>query len=88
MENPNPNESYTKKFQKHVAYSYGYKLGCVDDKFIKPFKSYLGKDVVYSCVRSMIEGSKYCRDAMKKYFNKELVLTKKDKEDFENSTKC
>ena len=25
---------------------------------------------------------------MKKYFNKELVMTKKDNGDFENSTKC
>ena len=25
---------------------------------------------------------------MKKHFNKELVLTKEDDEDFENSTKC
>ena len=25
---------------------------------------------------------------MKKHYNKELVVTKEDKEDFENSTKC
>ena len=35
----NSNESYTNKYQKHVACSYGYKLVCVDDKFSKPFKS-------------------------------------------------
>ena len=29
------NESYTNKYQKHVACSYGYKLLCVDDKFSK-----------------------------------------------------
>ena len=29
----NPNESYTNKYQKHVACSYGYKLLCVDYKF-------------------------------------------------------
>ena len=34
----------------------------------------------------MIEESKYCSDAMKKHFKKELVMTKKDNEDFENST--
>ena len=38
----NPNESYTNKYQKYVACSYGYKLAWVDDKFSKPFKSYLG----------------------------------------------
>ena len=36
----NPNESYTNKYQKHAACSYGYKLVCVDDKLSKPFKSY------------------------------------------------
>ena len=36
----------------------------------------------------MIKVSKYCSDVMKKHFNKELVMTKKDNEDFENSTKC
>ena len=32
----NPNESYANKYEKHVACSYGYKLGWVDDKFSKP----------------------------------------------------
>ena len=34
----NPNDSYTNKYQKHVACSYGYKLVCVDDKFSESFK--------------------------------------------------
>ena len=34
----NPNETYTNKYQKHVACSYGYKFVCVDDKFSKSFK--------------------------------------------------
>ena len=36
----------------------------------------------------MIEESKYYSAAMKKHFSKELVITKKDNEDFKNSTKC
>ena len=36
----------------------------------------------------MIGESKHCSDVMKKHFNKELVMTKEDHEDFENSTKC
>ena len=62
----NPNESYTNKYQKHVACSYGYKLVCVDDKYSKPFKSYLGKDTVYNFISSIFEESKYCKDVMKK----------------------
>ena len=44
--------------------------------------------MVYNFVNSMIEKSKYCSDAMKKHFNKKLVMTKEDKGIFENSTKC
>ena len=42
----NPNGSYTNKYQKHVACSYGYKLVCVHDKFRKLFKSCLGENAV------------------------------------------
>ena len=51
----NQSESYTNKCQKHVACSCVFKLVCVDDKFDKPFKSYLGKDAVYNFISSMIE---------------------------------
>ena len=69
----NPNESYTSKYKKHVACSYRYKLVFVDDKICNPFKSYLGKDVVYNFTSSLITESKYCGDVMKKHFNKELM---------------
>ena len=76
------------KFQKHVANSYCYMLVCVDDEFNKTFKSQMGEDAAYSFINSMIEESNYCSDVMKKYFHKELAMTKKDNEDFQNSTKC
>ena len=84
----NPEESDTNKYQKHIACSYGYKLEYVNDKFSKPFKTYLGKDAVYNFINSMIEESKYCSKVMKKHFNKELVTTKENKENFKNSTEC
>ena len=54
-----PNESYTNKYQKDIACSYVYKLVYVDDKFSKPFKSFLDKDAIYNFIKSMIEESKY-----------------------------
>ena len=39
----NPGESYANRFQNHLACSYSFRLVCVDDKFSKPFKTYLGK---------------------------------------------
>ena len=67
-----------------MACSYGYELVCVDNKFNKPFKSYYGEDAVWNFINSMIEESKCCSEVMKKPFNKELVMTKKDNEDFQN----
>ena len=84
----NRNESYTNKYQKHITCSYGYQLVCLDDKFSKPFKSYLGIDAVYNFINSMIKESKYSNEVMKKHFNKEIVMTKKDNEDFKNSAIC
>ena len=37
---------------------------------------------------SKIKESNHCIDVMEKHFNKELAMTKKDKEDFKNCTKC
>ena len=41
----------TNKYKMYSAYSYGYKLVCIGDKFSKPFKTHLGKDAVYNFVR-------------------------------------
>ena len=84
----NPYQSYTNKYQKHVPCSCRYKLICVDDQLGKHFKSYLGEYAIYNFINSMIKESKYCSDVKKKYFSKDLVITEKDNEDFENSTKC
>ena len=51
----NPGKSYTNKYQKHVACSYGYKLVCADDKFSKFFKLCFGEDVVCNFISSIIE---------------------------------
>ena len=54
------------------ACSYGYELLWVDDKFSKPFKSYLGEYAVYCFISSMIEESKYCTDVVKKNVAKNM----------------
>ena len=67
-ERQSPNESYTDKYQKNFACSYGYKLVLVDDKFSKSFKLYLGEDAVYNFINSMVEESNCCSNIMKKIF--------------------
>ena len=75
----NRNESCTKKYQKHIAYCYGYKLTCVDDRFSKLFKLCLSEHAVSNFINSMIEENESeanrshvmnCREVMKKHFNK------------------
>ena len=70
--NQNPEESYTNKYQKHIACSYGYKLVCVDDKFSQLFKTYSGKDSGYSFINSVIKESKYSTKVIKNILTKEL----------------
>ena len=65
-----------------------------DNRKRNPDESYAVKNVLLAImatiaiIDSMIEESKYCCDAIKKHFNKELVMTKENNEDFENSAKC
>ena len=64
----NPEDSYTKKYQKHITCSYGYKSVCVDDKFSKSFKTYVVANAVYNFINSMVKESKCCSEVMKKTF--------------------
>ena len=84
-EKQNPDEPYTNKHQNHVVCRYDDTLVCVDDS--KPCTSYFDEGAVYNFINSMI--NKGCYDMMKKHFNKELVVTKINDQDFhQNITKC
>ena len=63
----------TNNNKKIIPCSFSYKSVCVDKKFNKPFKTYLGEDAVYNFINSMIGENKYCSDMMKIHFKKELV---------------
>ena len=56
------------KYERDVAYSYGYELVCLDNNFSKPFQSYLSKDAVYNLINNLIKEIKYGNDMMKKHF--------------------
>ena len=46
LENNGNQNLHESKYQKHAACTSGYNLVCVGDKFIMPFKSYVGEDAV------------------------------------------
>ena len=57
-----------------------YKVVCVYDKFRKLFMSYLGEETVQKYITNMAEESKCSNQLIKKYFNKEFVMTREDNE--------
>ena len=86
---PNNNSSFTEKYQKHTCCSFAYKVVCCyDDKFSKDIKVYRGEDAAYKFIESVLWEQKYCKAIVNNYFNKPLVMTNKDEEDFQISNKC
>ena len=71
----NPNKSYTEAYQQHIDCGYGYKVVCCyDDKFTKPVEIYRGEKAVYKFMEKMLEELNWCKNIMKKIFNKPLKM--------------
>ena len=86
---PNNNKSKTEAYQKHTDCRYGHKVVCCyDDKYTKPATIYRGEKAVYEFLEDMLEEVKYCKNVMKKEFNKPLKMTKEDEEEFQKANEC
>ena len=86
---PNNDKSYTDAYQKHTDCGYGYKvICCYNDKYTKPIKIYRGENSVYKFMECMLEEVNYCKDIIKKQFNKPLNMTEDDKKQFKKADKC
>ena len=77
--------SYAAKCQDHIPCSFADKLGCVDDKYSKDIALYRGKNAVFKFIQSIFKEYSYCKDVMKKHFNKNLVMSAEEEEEFERS---
>ena len=73
--------------QDHVPCSFAYKLACVNDKY-KDIVLYRGKNAVFKFIQSIFNEDSYCRSVMKKHFNKNLVMSVDEEEEFERSNIC
>ena len=80
--------SYTTKYQDHITCSLAYKLVCVDDKHSKNVVLYRRKNAVYKFIQSIFNEYSYCRPLMKKHFNKNLIMSAEEEEQFERSNIC
>ena len=67
----------TKKRKYCIVCSYSYKLICVDEGYMKPYKTYLGADALDKCFNVMIKENKSFSKINETEFNKPLVMTKK-----------
>ena len=85
----NNDSSYTEAYQKHTDCGYGYKVVCCyDDKYTKPTQIYRGPKAVYKFMEKMLEEVNYCKNIMKKEFDKPLKMTDNDELSFTLEEKC
>ena len=80
--------SYTKKYQDNIPCSYAYKFVCVNNEYSKDVVLYRGKNAVLKFMQCIFKEYDYCREVTKKHFNKNLVMTAEENEEFERSNIC
>ena len=78
--------SYWKKYQDHVPCSFAYKLVCVDDEFTKSIVVFRDENAAYKFIEAILKQHQYCKKVMKKYFNKNLIMSKEEKNYFNQVT--
>ena len=80
--------SYPKKYQDHIPCGFVYKLVCVDDKFTKPIVVLRCENAAYKFIEAILKVYQYCKKVMKKHFNKNLIMSEEDQEQFQSSNTC
>ena len=86
---PTDSKSYTEAYQKHTDCGFGYKVVCCyDDKYSQPLKIYRGEKAVYTFLEYMLDEVKYCKNVMRKEFNKPLRMKKEDEVKFKKADEC
>ena len=81
--------SYTEKYQKHTACSFGYKVVChYDEKYSGDVVIYRGEDCIQKFMKCMFEEVKNCQSIIRDNFNKPLKMTKKDEKAFTKAKRC
>ena len=82
---PNPQSSYTKKYQKHEPISFSYYIKCFDDNVFKTEpRSSPGKDVMQKFVERLEKDVIEIANIPAK----KMIFGEKEKEQFNKETKC
>ena len=86
---PSDRKSYTEKYQKHTACSFGYKVVChYDEKYSGDVVIYRGEDCIQKFMKCMFEEVENCQEIIRENFNKPLKMTNEDEESFKKATHC
>lgn len=86
---PNNDKSYTEAYQAHEACDYEYKvICCYDDKYSKPIVIYRGENAAYKFLEKMLYDVNLCKKVVKKEFNKPLIMTEENEQNFEKADEC
>ena len=95
---PSNSKSYTHKYQKHTACSFGYKVVCHYDnlgsqgpdhkKYSGDVVIYRGEDCIERFMKCMFEEVKNCQSIIRDNFNKPLIMTEEDDKAFKEATHC
>ena len=80
--------SDTKTYQDHIPCNFAYKVVCVDDKFTKQIVVYRAENAAYESIKAIIKEYKYCKKVMNKHFNKNLIMSEKEENFFQQSNSC
>ena len=82
---PNPQNSYTKKYQKHKPISFSYYIKCFDDNVYKPkLRKYTGEDAIEKFVEWIEEDVKEIANIPVS----EMIFGSDELNQFNNTTKC
>ena len=93
------NTSSTIKYQNQVPCGFSYELVCVDDRFSKDVAMHRAgvddivdneerrKKSVHKFITAMLDEYEYCKKIKHRYFNQNLVMSKKDEKKFQSADK-
>ena len=80
--------SYTKKYQDHIPCSFAYKVVCIDDRFTKAIVVFRGENAAYEFTKAILKEYEYCKKVMKKHFNKNLIISEEEEQQFQSTNIC
>ena len=85
---PDPKNSYAKKYQKHEAISYSYLIKCFDDNVYEPrLRSYTGVDAMGKFVESLEKDVREIANIPAVSY-REMIITDEEKEQYKKAIKC